>query len=159
MNQQWHKSLRDIIGHELALAKQLGDALAGEREALRAVDPAALDAATARKHDCIEGLSALDGERRQLCATAGVTTDRSGMEHLLLQADPAGALTDSWNQLLGQLEACREANTSNGVIVRLQKRRVTEALGLLHGEAANNAVYGDTGEVDENAGTHVHAEI
>lgn len=154
-----HKLLSELIDRELQLTHELGEALAAETDALRTVDPGALDTATARKQICIEDLSALDAQRRQLCSSAGLTADRSGMERLLLLADAKGALTDRWHTLLTKLETCREANNSNGAMVRLQKRRVTEALGILHGEAANNAVYGDTGEVDDSAGNHVHAEI
>lgn len=154
-----HGALRDIIERELALTHELGEALAAERDALQTVDPAALDLATARKQDCIESLSTLDTERHHLCAAAGLTPDRNGMDRLLLQVDPHGKLAEKWQALLTRLETCREVNNSNGVIVRLQRRRVTEALGILNGEAANNAVYGDSGEVDETAGNHLHAEI
>ncbi|MDH3587981.1 MAG: flagellar protein FlgN, partial [Gammaproteobacteria bacterium] len=129
------ETLSNLIDHELALTHELGAALADERDALRKVDPGALDAATARKQACIEDLSALDSERRHLCTTAGLAPDGSCMERLLIQVDPQGALTQRWQTLLAKLETCREANYSNGAMVRLQKRRVTEALGLLHGEA------------------------
>lgn len=152
-------ALGELIDRELVLAHDLGLALAGERDALCSVDPAALDAATAQKQHCVENLAALDTERRSLCSSFGVGADRNGIERLLLQADPQGTLTRRWQTLLTRLESCREANQKNGTVVRLQKRRVTEALGILHGAAANNAVYGDSGEFDDTTGHHVYAEI
>ncbi len=152
-------TLSDLIDRELDLTVQLGQALAGERDALEVVDPIALDRATAWKQKCVEHLDDIDAERRHMCSALGLAPDRAGMERLLLQADPEGSLANRWQLLLSQLEACRSVNTENGSLVRLQKGRVTDALGILRGEPANNAVYGDDGEVDETSGNHVHAEI
>ena len=155
----WQQVLNELIDRELELAQELGEVLASERDALSTVDPGALDASTARKQACIEELSALDVERRHLCSSTGLTPDRGGMERLLIQADPQGALAERWRTLLARLEYCREANDNNGTVLRMHRRRVTEALGILNGVAANNAIYGDTGEIDDSSGNHVHAEI
>ena len=151
--------LLDLIERELAIAHDLGLALAQERDALRSFDPVALDTATTKKQLCVERLSELDTERQAMCVSVGMSSDRDGMEQLLMQADPKGELSQRWQTLLTRIESCREANFKNGTVVRLQKRRVTEALGILHGEAANNAVYGDNGEMDDTSGNHVHTEI
>ncbi|MDH3768397.1 MAG: flagellar protein FlgN, partial [Gammaproteobacteria bacterium] len=117
-------TLIDLIDRELVLAHELGDALANERDALRSVDPVALDTATARKQLCVENLSRLDTERQAMCVSLGVSPDRDGMERLLMQADPQGKLSQRWQTLLTRLETCREANHKNGAVARLQKRRV-----------------------------------
>lgn len=150
--------LSDLIDRELVLAHELGDALASEHEALRQVNSAALDQATAKKQRCVEQLAKLDAERQDMCASIGMAADRNGMERLLMQADPEGALTERWKTLLTRLETCREANHKNGTVVRLQKRRVSEALGILQGAPANTSVYGVSGEVDDSTGNHVHAK-
>ena len=82
MVSEWRQALSDLIDRELELTHELGEALAGERDALRSVDPVALDAATSRKQGCIEDLSTLDIERQHLCSSAGMAPDRDGMERL-----------------------------------------------------------------------------
>lgn len=161
--QACRKTLSDLIDQELALANELAIALAGEQDALRQSDPVALDAATLNKQSCVANLARLDNERQAVCQSFGAPApgkaNGDGLEDLLRRADPEGALTQRWRTLLTRLESCREANEKNGVVLRLQKRRVTEALGILQGITANNAVYGDHGELDETSGNHVHAEI
>lgn len=155
-----YQTLLQLIDDEIAIAHQLGKSLADENEALRRIDPAELDRVTDIKQRCIESLAACDAQRHQLCRSLGFETDRAGMEALLSQADKNnGQLLQRWNSLLALLETCREANQRNGAVVTLQRRRVTDALGLLRGEPANNAVYDAQGELGENSSTHVHAEI
>ena len=152
-------SLQQLLDDEVAIAHQLSQSLAAENEALRSIDPAELDRATEVKQRCVESLAACDARRRDLCRALGISADQQGMEVLLQQADTDGELQRRWRSLLALLETCREANQRNGAVVTLQRRRVTDALGLLRGDAANTAIYDASGEVGDGSGSHVHAEI
>ena len=152
-------ALEELIDREFELAHGLSQALADENEALRQIDPAALDRATDAKQQSVTALSGLDSERRQFCVAYGLTPDREGMQALLLKADgDSGDLTKRWYSLLALLETCREANQRNGAVVSVQRRRVDDALGLLRGEAANAAIYDANGEIAGSDDPHVHTK-
>lgn len=152
--------LEVLIGREIELAQALSRALAREHEALRSVDPDALDEATDAKQRCVSDLSGLDVERRDYCAGYGLTADRDGMHALCVMADSEdGPLLRQWQSLLALLETCQQANQRNGAVVSSQRRRVDDALGLLRGTCANTGVYDAQGEIAASDASRVHAEI
>lgn len=140
-------ALGAVIEREIGLAHELGRALADEADALRGVDPQALDAATAAKQWCVEQLGALDTERQALCE-ALPRRDGQRIERVLADLDASGTLTGRWQSLMALLETCREANQRNGALVSMQRRRVVEALGLLHG-TPGAVTYDASGELGE----------
>ncbi|MBT8144762.1 MAG: flagellar protein FlgN [Gammaproteobacteria bacterium] len=151
-------SLLQLIDEETQLAHQLSRSLADETEALRAVSPQELDRVTDEKHRCVQHLAACDAQRQQLCTVLGVPSDLDGMQMLLKRADDP-ALQTQWQSLLALLETCREANTRNGAVVTMQRRRVADALGLIHGEPAQNSLYDAQGEIGENDSSRVNTTI
>lgn len=152
------EALGAVLEREISLAHDLGRALADEADALREVDPTALDAATAAKQLCVEQLSALDAERQHLCAASPGDGARGRVETVLTDLDASGGLTERWQSLMALLDTCREANQRNGAIVSIQRRRVVEALGLLRG-TPGAVTYDASGEVGEADSPRLHTRI
>lgn len=147
-------ALGEVIEREIELAHDLGRALAAEADALREIDPTALDAATAAKQSCVEQLVALDTERQRLWAVAD-PGQAGAVVTALTDLDASGGLTERWQSLMALLETCREANQRNGAVVSMQRKRVVEALGLLQGAPDGAATYDASGEVAEADTPHV----
>lgn len=141
----WDAELCTLLEEEIRVATLLWGTIKTEREALRARDADALTRATGAKQQCLAELDALDQDRRQMLALAGLPSDRQGLDlHVESLADEH-PVAFRWQRLAGLLDQCRLGNTANGQMVAIQRNHVERALRVLQGGDANPLTYGPDG--------------
>ena len=141
---QSRTQLEQLLDEEIQSSSRLLAALERERDALRAGDMAALDEAGTQKHSASSELQRLEAERSDLCRTFG--HGQPAMEQFIASCDSESVLMDRWRQLLDIWQVCQRANDVNGRVVRQRRQQVQRALDLLRGDAAENSLYGPSGE-------------
>lgn len=104
-----------------------------ESEALEKRDIDQLLEITNQKNASLVAANKIDEQRRTLADNA------------MNDADNA-VILERKRKLSSLVTACREQNDANGSMIRLQSRRVDNALRLLRGDSDKAAVYGPKGE-------------
>lgn len=150
---QCYTQVEQLLDEEIRSSRRLLTALERERDALRDGDSVLLDEAGTEKQSASSELQRLERERSDLSQAFGYGPDQAGMENLIASCDIESALKSRWIELLALWEKCQHANDVNGRVVRQRRQQVQRALDLLRGSAAENALYGPSGEtaVDNTA--------
>ena len=139
------QALEQVLGEQVAAARALESQLEDEARVLLERDLPGLDAVTAAKQSCIEGLERVDAERRTLLAAITDDAPAEALELRLRRIDPSGRATALWRELTARLEACRLRNAHNGRLVAMRRVQVQRALSLLGGPGAGGLIYGRQG--------------
>lgn len=138
-------------------------ALEREADAIVARDGSAIEAAAAAKQALLPRLEHAAGERAALLNAAGHTPDRQGLEAFFATAEGeiAERLTQTWEALRQQLEACRNKNIANGQALDGSRRQTEQALSLLLGQKADSdtTLYGSDGGTVKSRGNHSYAKV
>ncbi|MES1928641.1 flagella synthesis protein [Salinisphaera dokdonensis CL-ES53] len=114
--------------------------------------PASIDALsqlTERKVAQANELEALDQRRRTLLEARGYTTDRSGAEQLAA----ACGCGDLWQALVERIEATRNQNRINGLVIGNRLDHTHRTLGFLQ-RATGQTLYGRNGRARSLGGKH-----
>ena len=132
-----------VLREEARLLAELEQVLQRETDVVRGDDPAAIEHIGASRHQCIDQLGRLDGERTEACRMLSFGSGREGFERLLAWCDPDQALRQLWQRNLRLARRCKELNDRNGAVVALKLGQVQQLLATLRGSGPN--VYGRQG--------------
>ena len=134
------KQLKALLERQQHHTHRLAAALKEEQTALTAGSVAAIEAATAGKHVCLQQLEEDAQSQATLLAQARLPSDEAGMNAYLHRCDPAGELQleAQWRKVKDALARCREHNLINGRILTLQQRQTQQALAILRGGGAQS---------------------
>lgn len=136
-------TLRELLDDGIRGATGFAQDLRAELDALETEDIDALQAAAAGKQSRLEALEGVEAGRRRLLAEQGLADDAGGMRALIDAADTDGSLAERWRRYLKVADDCKQANLTNGAIIRLRQQQVTSALAALAG--AEPQTYGPGG--------------
>ena len=134
-----------ILDDSIEEARGLRDTLAAERAALEERDPDALERILGAKTAHVESLAALDTERQQLFAAAGIET-RQGEAPATRHA----GIDRRWQQLIDLADECAQMNQANGFVIRARRSRVDTRLKIIRGEPIAPLTYGHAGDQTGN---------
>lgn len=135
--------LDKLLDAGLTATAELSGLLKAERRALEQQDSEALEGAAAAKGQCLEALELLENERSALLKNANFPDDHAGMDALQDWCDPGGMLQTRWHRYLEVAGECRQANMTNGAILRLRHQQIASALATLSGRRPET--YGPSG--------------
>ncbi len=138
---QTNERLVAVLENSIEEARGLRDTLAAERTALEERDPDALERILGAKTAHVETLAALDTERQQLFAAAGIETRRgegSATQH--------AGIGQRWQQLVDLADECAQLNQANGFVIRARQSRVDTRLKIIRGEPIAPVTYGHAGD-------------
>jgi flagellar biosynthesis/type III secretory pathway chaperone len=126
----------------IAQLQSLQQALQTERAALTASDAAALQASTEAKAQLLDTLEAHNQQLYALLPALGLSADAQGLAQWLQGAAPGAAplppaVQSLQQQLRTALEACRDTNLGNGLLVGAAARDTQVLLGILSGGATD----------------------
>jgi flagellar biosynthesis/type III secretory pathway chaperone len=133
-----------ILGEEAVLLAELEQVLTREAVAVRGDDAAAIENIGGARHQCIDSLMRLDGERASACRMLSLGTGPEAIDRLLSWCDPDQSLRRRWQSNLAITRRCKELNDRNGAIVTLKLEHVRQRLAAMRGSTAG-PVYGRQG--------------
>jgi flagella synthesis protein FlgN len=144
--------LGEIFSRETEQTRILLDTLVKERESIHksSRDTAAIEKYAGDKQQLIDKLALLDKDKNRLLAQCNFENSRAGIEGCIQWCDSGTRLMQQWQQLLQLLTECRNANTTNGIIIESTQRSVRHALSILYGQPQQNNAYTATGKEDGN---------
>ena len=123
--------------------RELGEALAEERDALACRDPERVAATTGRKQRLADELDALGRDLVESLAHLGIG---GGVDPgTALAARGHGALAAGWRDLAEGMSRCRDANLANGRVIAMKRRSTECLLDLLRGTGPGGRLYGRGG--------------
>ena len=134
-----------ILDNSIEEARGLRDTLAAERTALEERDPDALERILGAKTAHVESLAALDRERQQLFAAAGI-----GTRNAEATATQQAGIDRRWQQLIDLADECSQMNQANGFVIRARQSRVDARLKIIRGEPIAPLTYGHAGDQSGN---------
>lgn len=117
--------------------------LEDERAALAAADSDALTHIAGAKHDALGKLESIEASRQKAVARAGSRDDAGSLRQLYDQCDPSGRLARHWADYLAIAERCRDANLTNGAVIRMRHQHLSQALAAIAGDRPQT--YGPSG--------------
>jgi flagellar biosynthesis/type III secretory pathway chaperone len=126
--------------------------LHAERTALTKRDMSALEQTTQNKLKYTQKLEKLEQQREQLVAGLGFGSDAASLKCCFESLPQTDALTRLWQQVLANVDACRDGNLTNGSILEAGRRHVEQALLILRGQgqAGSSSVYSSNGDRPAN---------
>ncbi len=142
---QTNERLVAVLENSIEEARGLRDTLAAERTALEERDPDALERILGAKTAHVETLAALDTERQQLFAAAGIET-RRGEGSAIQSATQHAGIDRRWQQLVELADECAQLNQANGFVIRARQSRVDTRLKIIRGEPIAPVTYGHAGD-------------
>lgn len=146
--------IHGIIREASECADRLLSILEDERDALASSDVVRIDGSGQNKNICIAQLEDLERERLDMCRLLAIPN--ADFEAFLERHDDGGNTLPLWQQFLGKLILCREANAVNGQVARFRKRHVERALHILRGsEEHEHGLYGPKGLDNSYDVTHL----
>jgi len=149
------QALRELMAREQDGLSRLRQLLDAEHAAIAARDTTALDQLTTDKLPLLAELEGFARERHAMLQKAGLTADRAGFETLLgNEGNDASALMTQWDALRELLEACKEQNRVNGLVLDASYRTTQQALGILLGQTREAETYDARGAVRNGSFRH-----
>ena len=150
MDAQSLNALNAVLKRQVEAAVALDQLLARERSLLTGEDAAAVEAVASEKATLLNRIEALETDRRQVLAIAGLGVNGTAMERLARSHSPllGPALIETgrlWTALVAAMERCREGNDVNGAIVGLRQRQVRQLLNMLRTGREDELTYSPTG--------------
>ncbi len=146
------QSLQAILAQEVQCTECLLTSLNTERTALARRDMSTLEQTIQEKVQYTEELEQLEQQREQLVMALGFSNDADSWRHCLKSLPQADTLMQIWQQILLNIEACRDGNLTNGGILEVGRRHVEQALLILRGQSATPSLYNTNGDSTANLG-------
>ena len=146
------QSLQTILTQEVRCTEDLLACLNAERVALARRDMPALEQTTRDKLQYTEELELLEQQREQLVVGLGFGSDAESLRHCFKSLPQADALKQLWQQVLTNIDACRNGNLTNGGILEAGRRHVEQALLILRGQSGAPSLYNTNGDSTTNLG-------
>jgi flagellar biosynthesis protein FlgN len=135
-----------MLGDEQAAANTMLQLLKQEQSALVDADVDRLATLTGEKAKIAALMAQCAQHRHNALEKAGFEASESGMQGWLDKtgANPAGK--KAWAELLALVEAAKELNRVNGLLIGQHIARNQTALNILQGNAEGSAIYGPNGQ-------------
>jgi flagellar biosynthesis protein FlgN len=146
------QSLQTVLTQEVRCTERLLTCLNTERAALARRDIPALEQTTGSKLQLAAKLEQLEQQRERLVAGLGFDTDTEGLRRCFKSLPQARHLMQLWQQVLTNLEACRNGNLTNGGILEASRQHVEQALLILRGQSGSPSLYRSKGDNPANLG-------
>ena len=157
--QQRFQRTHALLTATVRSCERLLNALLDERGALQANDISALNGAISRKKIHLADLESHEKQRRALLAACRHKDDLAAMQRFIDDNDSRKQLNDLWSRTLQLLGKCREANTTNGVIIAAQRRQRSEAMSIIRQEEAEPDTYGPAGKTETTGQYRALAQV
>jgi flagella synthesis protein FlgN len=138
------ESLPAMLAAEIGAIKTFAALLREEQESLLHGEAEKLMSYAERKAAQLLQLKQHATRRNQMVAAQGLPADRSGMQQFLVRRRDIAALR-LWNELLQLADRTRQANETNGIIIRARLRHNQQALATLSGAVRATSLYGADG--------------
>lgn len=148
-----------LVEATLATCQRLLNALRDERTALESDDSSALADAGSRKQIHLAQLQRHESNRQQLLASYRCEADLEAMRKFIEGFDGNGELMKVWNATIALLAQCRDTNNTNGTIVALRRRQVSEALRILRAGEEVPETYGPEGKKESTGQFRALAQV
>ena len=145
-------TLESVLIEEVRCTEGLRSCLDAERSALTARDMDALQNTTREKLDYTRKLEALEQQREALIIRLGFGTDAEGVQHCIQSQPGPSALASLWQQILDNIDACRNGNLTNGGILESGRLHVEQALCILRGQSGKPTLYSPAGNTAADLG-------
>ncbi len=137
--------LERVVSDSISCARGLKKALADERRALEDRDTDALGRIVERKDARLKELFALEKTRAGVCVDAGFGADPDAMLRVVEWCDHDATIQTDWGRFRELAEELGSLNLTNGAIIRLRRKQVSDALALLRGDDGVTDTYGPDG--------------
>lgn len=138
---------------ESETANHLVEVLKREQAHLIDADIDALAAVIEAKTQLVTQMASLTTARYQALAAAGFAGEEAGMQEWLTSANALAAAQQSWSELLAIVQAAKELNRTNGLLINKHMSRNADALNVLRGNAQSNSLYGPNGQATSKTGS------
>jgi flagella synthesis protein FlgN len=138
-------TLESVLREEVRCTEGLLSCLETERSALTARDMNALQVSTGEKLDHTRRLEQLELQREALITQLGFDTDPDSLQRCFRSQPGAAKLTQLWQQVLNNIEACQTCNLTNGGILESSRQHIEQALCILRGQTDNATLYNPAG--------------
>ena len=133
-----------LVIEELGLLRQFVSALTSEQALLVAGDIDRLPPILAEKSRLAASLGEFANRRNQALASAGLETDKAGMEVWLAGQDQP--TRSAWNDILGLARDARRENEINGNLIKTRMQHNQQALSVLQAASKQALLYGPDGQ-------------
>lgn len=143
------KSLSNALLAHLTAENRLMDDLLGliqqEQSLLVANNIKDIACVIDQKSKLISELANLAYQRHQTLGTIGLQANESGMQDWLTQNADC-EVTTTWQSLVGKVQAAKECNRTNGLLINTQLNRNQNSLNVLRGPDNIDSFYGPNGQ-------------
>lgn len=146
------QSLHSVLTQEAQCSERLLACLQAERRALSQRDMDALQQTTQEKLQHTRQLEQLESQRETLVAALGFATDSAGLEQCFNSFAQSQNVKRLWQQILNNIEACRNGNLTNGGVLEANRQHVEQALCILRGQSGAPALYNPNGDTATDLG-------
>ena len=146
------QALEHLLIQEVQCTERLLACLNAERTALAQRDMDALEQTTGEKLQHTLELEQLDRQREDLLSQLGFATDAEGLRQCFKRLPQADNLKRLWQQILSNLDACRNGNLTNGGILEAGRQHVEQALSILRGQCGTPSLYKSGGDTTADLG-------
>jgi flagella synthesis protein FlgN len=138
---------------EHATAQRLVELLEREQAHLINADIEALAVVTEEKTQAVGHMAALTTARYKALAAIGFAGEEAGMQQWLDSASAPSSARDAWSALLKLVQAAKELNRTNGLLINKHMSRNEAALHALRGNPQPNSFYGPNGQATAKSGS------
>ncbi len=144
--------LEKLLTQEVQCTGRLLECLAAERSALTRRDLELLEKTTHGKLQHTRQLEELEAQREALVTELGFASGPDGLLNCFKSLPQADKLSQLWEQILGNTEACQAGNLTNGGILESNRQHVEQALSILRGQSGAPSLYDPNGDTSSNLG-------
>ena len=146
------QTLQTILTQEAHCSERLLACLQAERRALSQRDMDALQQTTQEKLQYTQQLEQLEQQRETLVSGLGFATDSVGLKQCFNSLPQSEDLKRLWQQVLRNIDGCRNGNLTNGSILETSRQHVEQALCILRGQSGTPAFYNPSGNTAADLG-------
>lgn len=101
------------------------------------------------KSQCILRIAELSQVRYGLVKNAGFSANEVGMR-LFIETSTEESLKNIWRELIEDIQAVKEVNRVNGLLITKMMAKNSQALQILNNQHRNSGVYGPDGQTTRN---------
>lgn len=141
------------LGEEQRAANALLQLLQQEQDVLVKTDVEELIRLTEEKAKLAAQMSQLAQRRHQALGAAGFETSEAGMQAWLTSPAAGAADKRCWQSLLATIQAAKELNRINGLLIGQHMARNQSALNALQGNSQGGSLYGPDGQATNRLGS------
>lgn len=139
------ENLYSLLKTDLADIEQLQKALASERTAISSRSVTDIKRITEQKQLLLQSLDQRAKQKAQLIAQSGLGI-RPGQVEASISKLNDEKLIALWRKTRSALEACKEKNKTNGLMISRSLQRTNKLMSIIRGQAKAPKLYGHQGK-------------